>query len=77
MGLLASRTSNTLDPRNHPGSASTGLAQKAGRKNRAIGRSRGTLTTKIIPLLDALGNRARFALDATVRSSVGSYDRQS
>ena len=35
---------------------------KWGTQNRAIGRSRGGLTTKIVALVDALGNLARFLL---------------
>ena len=34
----------------------------AGTRNQAIGRSRGGLTTKIVALVDALGNLARFVL---------------
>jgi len=36
--------------------------RKGGTQNQAIGRSRGGLTTKIVALVDALGNLARFAL---------------
>jgi hypothetical protein len=43
------------------GSTSTALAQ-GGTQNQAIGRSRGGLTTKIVALVDALGNLARFIL---------------
>ena len=39
----------------------TAPAQK-GTQNQAIGRSRGGLTTKIVALVDALGNLARFVL---------------
>jgi transposase len=39
----------------------TAPAQK-GDSNQAIGRSRGGLTTKIVALVDALGNLARFVL---------------
>lgn len=35
---------------------------KRGTQNQAIGRSRGGLTTKIVALVDALGNLARFLL---------------
>jgi hypothetical protein len=35
-----------------------------GDSNHAIGRSRGGLTTKIVALVDALGNLARFAAPA-------------
>jgi len=36
--------------------------RKRGTQNQAIGRSRGGLTTKIVALVDALGNLARFTL---------------
>jgi transposase len=36
--------------------------RKRGTQNQAIGRSRGGLTTKIVALVDALGNLARFIL---------------
>ena len=36
--------------------------RKGGTQNQAIGRSRGGLTTKIVALVDALGNLARFIL---------------
>ena len=36
--------------------------RKRGTQNQAIGRSRGGLTTKIVALVDALGNVARFVL---------------
>ncbi len=69
IGWPASWTLNTLDRRNHrPGppardpSTSTGPAR--GTQNQAIGRSRGALTTKIVALMDALGNPARFVLDS-------------
>ncbi len=35
---------------------------KGGTEQQAIGRSRGGLTTKIVALVDALGNLARFVL---------------
>src|SRR5947208_436206 len=35
---------------------------KGGAENNAIGRSRGGLTTKIVALVDALGNLTRFVL---------------
>src|SRR5690349_23399105 len=35
---------------------------KGGAENNAIGRSRGGLTTKIVALVDALGNLVRFVL---------------
>ena len=43
------------------GCTSTGPAQR-GIQNQAIGRSRGGLTTKIVALVDALGNLVRFVL---------------
>ena len=36
--------------------------RKGGTQNQAIGRSRGGLTTKIVTLVDALGNLTRFLL---------------
>src|SRR5258708_38999710 len=36
--------------------------RKRGTQNQAIGRSRGGLTTKILALVDALGNLSRFIL---------------
>jgi transposase len=36
--------------------------RKRGTQNQAIGRSRGGLTTKIVALVDALGNLSRFVL---------------
>ena len=36
--------------------------RKKGTQNQAIGRSRGGLTTKIVALVDGLGNLARFVL---------------
>jgi transposase len=39
-----------------------GHRRKGGTQNQAIGRSRGGLTTKIVALVDALGNLARFVL---------------
>ena len=38
------------------------MAQGGGTRNQAIGRSRGGLTTKIVALVDALGNLVRFVL---------------
>ena len=35
---------------------------RRGTRNQAIGRSRGGLTTKIVALVDALGNLVRFIL---------------
>jgi hypothetical protein len=35
---------------------------QGGTQNQAVGRSRGGLTTKIVALVDALGNLARFVL---------------
>jgi transposase len=42
--------------------APTRHRRKRGTQNQAIGRSRGGLTTKIVALVDALGNLARFVL---------------
>ena len=39
-----------------------GTGAKGGTKTQAIGRSRGGLTTKIVALVDALGNLVRFVL---------------
>ena len=39
-----------------------GTGAKGGTHNQAIGRSRGGLTTKIVALVDALGNLVRFVL---------------
>nr|WP_250266036.1 IS5 family transposase [Rhodovastum atsumiense] len=39
-----------------------GERRKRGTQNQAIGRSRGGLTTKIVALVDALGNLVRFVL---------------
>ena len=39
-----------------------GTGARQGTHNQAIGRSRGGLTTKIVALVDALGNRVRFVL---------------
>src|SRR4051812_22960261 len=39
-----------------------GTGAKGGTQNQAIGRSRGGLTTKIVALVDALGNFVRFVL---------------
>ena len=39
-----------------------GIGAKGGTHHQAIGRSRGGLTTKIVALVDALGNLARFVL---------------
>src|SRR3954449_10253780 len=41
---------------------STAPAQGGGTQNQAIGRSRGGLTTKIVALVDALGNLLQFVL---------------
>ena len=38
------------------------MRRKRGTQNQAIGRSRGGLTTKILALVDALGNLIRFIL---------------
>ena len=46
--------------------------RKRGTQNQAIGRSRGGLTTKIVALVDALGNLARFTqLPGQRHDSVG------
>src|ERR1700694_1981078 len=45
----------------HPG-PSAWHRRKRGTQNQAIGRSRGGLTTKIMALVDALGNLIRFVL---------------
>src|SRR3954468_11688639 len=47
-----------------PSSASTSMGQvpRGGTSRQAIGRSRGGLTTKIVALVDGLGNLARFVL---------------
>ena len=39
-----------------------GTGAKGGTRSQAIGRSRGGLTTKIVALVDALGNLVRFVL---------------
>ena len=39
-----------------------GTGARGGTKTQAIGRSRGGLTTKIVALVDALGNLVRFVL---------------
>ncbi len=39
-----------------------GTGARGGTHRQAIGRSRGGLTTKIVALVDALGNLARFIL---------------
>jgi transposase len=49
-----------------------GTGAKRGTYNQAIGRSRGGLTTKIVALVDALGNLVRFVLlPGQQRDSVG------
>ncbi len=45
----------------HPGPPAW-RRRKGGTQNQAIGRSRGGLTTKILALVDALGNLVRFVL---------------
>jgi len=50
------------DRRNHRPRPSAWDGRKRGTQNQAIGRSRGGLTTKIVALVDALGNLARFVL---------------
>src|SRR4051794_29657036 len=57
-----SRTSNTpwsMAPLSPP---TKRRAAQRGTRTQAIGRSRGGLTTKIVALVDALGNLARFVL---------------
>ena len=51
-----------LDRRNHRARPPARDGRKRGTQNQAIGRSRGGLTTKIVALVDALGNLARFLL---------------
>jgi transposase len=54
---------------------STAWGQKGGACRQAIGRSRGGLTTKIVALVDAHGNLARFVLLPGQRhDSVGAPD---
>lgn len=48
--------------RNHHPCPSTWRRRKRGPQNQAIGRPRGGLTTKIVALVNALGNLARFVL---------------
>ncbi len=48
--------------RHHRQRSPEGERRKGGTQNQAIGRSRGGLTTKIVALVDALGNLARFVL---------------
>src|SRR3954451_12589070 len=48
--------------RHHRHRPPKGERRKGGTRNQAIGRSRGGLTTKIVALVDALGNLARFVL---------------
>jgi transposase len=50
------------DRRNHHPRPPARDGRKRGTQNQAIGRSRGGLTTKIVALVDALGNLARFTL---------------
>src|SRR5271166_3699619 len=50
------------DRRNDRQSSPARRRRKRGTRNQAIGRSRGGLTTKIVALVDALGNLARFVL---------------
>jgi hypothetical protein len=50
------------DRRHHRHRPPEGEWRKRGTQNQAIGRSRGGLTTKIVALVDALGNLARFVL---------------
>jgi transposase len=48
--------------RHHRPGPPAGHRRKGGTQNQAIGRSRGGLTTKIVALVDALGNLTRFVL---------------
>src|SRR4051812_2811567 len=48
--------------RHHRHRPPKGERRKGGTRNQAIGRSRGGLTTKIVALVDALGNLVRFVL---------------
>ena len=64
MGWPASRTLKTPDRRNHRPGPPARDRRKRGAQNQASGRSRGALTTKIVALIDALGNLARFVLNA-------------
>jgi len=48
--------------RHHRQSPPARSRRKKGTQNQAIGKSRGGLTTKIVALVDALGNLARFVL---------------
>src|ERR1700751_3660823 len=60
--IRRSRFRIRLDRRNpHPRPPARD-GRKRGTQNQAIGRSRGGLTTKIVALVDALGNLARFVL---------------
>ena len=48
--------------RHHRHRPPEGERRQRGTRNQAIGRSRGGLTTKIVALVDALGNLVRFVL---------------
>ena len=50
------------DRRHHRHRPPEGERRKRGTQHQAIGRSRGGLTTKIVALVDALGNLVRFVL---------------
>ena len=53
---------HALHRRNDCPGPSEGFGRKRGTRHQAIGRSRGGLTTKIVALVDALGNLFRFLL---------------
>jgi transposase len=53
--------------RHHQSGSSEGYRRKRGTERQAIGRSRGGLTTKIVALVDALGNLIDFVLLAGQR----------
>ena len=54
----------TPDRRNHRSGPPARDRRKTGTQNQAIGRPSGALITKIVALIDALRNLARFVLDA-------------
>ena len=60
--VLSPRLRIRDDRRNHHPRPSARDGRKRGTQNQAIGGSRGGLTTKIVALVDALGNLARFVL---------------
>ena len=55
-------TLNTHHRRHYRSGPSEGDRRKKGTQHQAIGRSRGGLTTKIVALVDALGNLVKFLL---------------